>query len=94
MRMPPLRKTPLSLPVRVFRALRPSAINDDGAKTYIEFPADRPLPAVFGYDARGREVLVQGAMRDGQYVIDGVKPKLLFRIDNSRATATRVRVRD
>lgn len=76
------------------KALRPTAISDDGAKTYIEFAADRPLPAVFGYDEHGREALVEGAMRDGQYVLDGVKPKLLFRIDKRSATATRVTVRD
>lgn len=76
------------------KALRPVAISDDGAKTYIEFAADRPLPAVFGFDERGREVLVEGAMRDGQYVIDSVKQRLLFRIDKHTASATRVRGRD
>ncbi|MEG3088518.1 TrbG/VirB9 family P-type conjugative transfer protein [Sphingomonas sp. PB4P5] len=76
--------------LRGAKALLPEAISDDGTKTFIEFPADRPLPAIFAYDEHGREVLVEGAMRAGQYVIDGVKPKLLFRIDKRTATATRV----
>ena len=75
-------------------ALRPEGISDDGVKTYIDFAPGRALPAVFAVDAAGREVLVEGAMRDGQYVIDGVKAKLVFRIDRNRATATRVRVKD
>lgn len=75
------------------KPLRPTAISDDGAKTYIEFATDRPLPAVFAVDDAGREMLVDGAMRDGQYVIDAVRPELLFRIDKQTARATRVRVR-
>ena len=73
------------------RALRPSQIDDDGVHTYIVFPADKPLPAIFAIDEKGREMLVDGAMRDGQYVIDDVKPKLLFRLDKDYATAVRVK---
>ena len=72
-------------------ALRPVAISDDGAKTFIEFAPERAMPAVFAIDATGKEVLVEGATRDGQYVIDSVKAKLVFRIDRNRASATRVR---
>jgi type IV secretion system protein VirB9 len=72
------------------KALRPSQIDDDGVHTYIVFPADKPLPAIFAIDEKGREMLVDGGMRDGQYVIDGVRPKLLFRLDKDLATAVRV----
>ena len=75
------------------RALRPSQIDDDGVHTYIVFPADKPLPAIFAIDAKGQEMLVDGAMRDGTYVIDDVKPKLLFRLDSDVATATRVKTK-
>lgn len=73
------------------RAIRPSQIDDDGEKTYIVWPADKPLPAVFAIDEKGREMLVDGHMRDGQYVIDSVKPKLLFRLDKDLASAVRVK---
>jgi type IV secretion system protein VirB9 len=73
------------------RAIRPSQIDDDGEKTYIVWPADKPLPAVFAIDEKGREMLVDGYMRDGQYVIDSVKPKLLFRLDKDLASAVRVK---
>jgi type IV secretion system protein VirB9 len=75
------------------KALRPTAISDDGAKTYIEFAVDRPLPAVFAINEAGQETLVDGVMRAGQYVIDAVRPKLLFRIDRQTARATRIRAR-
>lgn len=72
------------------RALRPSWISDDGTRTYIEWPKDVGLPAVFTIDARGREALVNGYMRDGLYVIDSVLPRLVFRIDSSVARAVRL----
>lgn len=71
------------------RALRPSAIGDDGIRTYIEWPVDRTLPAIYALDERGRETLVNGMMRDGQFVIDSVSQRLIFRIDRQIARATR-----
>ncbi len=73
------------------KALRPSRIADDGRHTYIEWPRDRTLPAVYALDPEGRELLVNGAMRDDLFVIDSVAPKLVFRIDQQVATAERVR---
>jgi type IV secretion system protein VirB9 len=72
------------------RDLRPSRISDDGRRTYIEWPADRALPAVYSLDARGQEMLVNGNMRDDLYVIDQVLPRLVFRIDEHVAHAVRV----
>lgn len=73
------------------RALRPSRIADDGRHTYIEWPRDRTLPAVYAIDAEGRESLVNGAMRDDLFVIDSVASKLVFRIDQHVARAERIR---
>ena len=75
------------------RRLRPSRIGDDGRQTFIEWPEDRPLPAVYGVGRDGQETLVNGMMRDGVYVIDSVLPTLVFRIDRDVARATRVRER-
>lgn len=74
-------------------AIRPSGIDDDGAKTYIEWPADATLPAVYSVDAKGNESLVNGNMRDGIYVIDNVVQRLVFRLDKQSARAARVEAR-
>jgi type IV secretion system protein VirB9 len=73
------------------RALRPSRIADDGRHTYIEWPRDRALPAVYALDGEGRESLVNGAMRDDLFVIDAVAPRLVFRIDQHVARAERIK---
>ncbi len=72
------------------RALRPSRISDDGTHTYIEWPRERTLPAVYALDERGQETLVNGMMRDDLFVIDAVVSRLVFRIDRDVARATRV----
>ncbi len=72
------------------RTLLPEAISDDGIRTFIEWPADGPLPAVYSADTDGRETLVNGNMRGKFFVIDGVSPRLVFRIDRHRARADRV----
>lgn len=72
------------------RTLRPSRISDDGRHTYIEFPRDQAIPAIYAVDERGGESLVNGMMRDDLFVIDSVVPRLVFRIDQHVARATRV----
>jgi type IV secretion system protein VirB9 len=76
--------------LRGAQALRPSGIHDDGVHTYIDWPEDRSLPAIYAIDDRGKETLVNGMMRDGRMVIDSVQQKLVFRIDNRSATALRI----
>ena len=74
------------------KALRPSEISDDGVHTYIRWPRDRSLPAVYTVTDGGLEMLVNGMMReDDLFVIDSVHRKLVFRIDGDVATATRQR---
>lgn len=70
--------------------VRPIRISDDGIHTYIEWPHDDPVPAVYAVDRSGRESLVNGMMRDDIFVIDSISPKLVFRIDNHVARARRV----
>jgi type IV secretion system protein VirB9 len=72
------------------QSLRPSRISDDGQHTYIEFPRDAAIPAIYAVDERGNESIVNGMMRDDLYVIDAVVPRLVFRIDQHVARATRL----
>jgi len=76
------------------KALRPSMVVDDGQHTYIEWPAERTLPAVFAIDEHKEEVAVDGFMRNGRYVIDAVKPRLVFRLGKEAAFATRLKQRE
>jgi type IV secretion system protein VirB9 len=74
------------------KALRPSEISDDGVHTYIRWPLDRALPAVYAVTDGGQEMLVNGMMRaDDLFVVDSISRKLVFRIDGNVATATRQR---
>lgn len=75
------------------RALRPAAISDDGVRTYIEWRDRQAIPAVFAIDDQGDELLMDGHVRDGLFVIDAVHRTLLFRLDRQTARASRNRVR-
>jgi len=72
------------------KALIPSGMHDDGIHTYIEWPPGRTLPAIYAVNDQGKETLVNGMMRDGWMVVDSIQAKLIFRIDNSSATAQRI----
>lgn len=72
------------------RALRPSAVTDDGVRTYINWPADSAIPATFQLGDDGQERLVNGVMRGNRFVVDGIAKKLLFRIDARVASVTRL----
>lgn len=71
------------------KSLWPIAIADDGEKTYIEWPRNSDLPAVYALDQAGREVLVNGMVRGDNYVMDQVASRLVFRIDKRVARARR-----
>lgn len=71
------------------QSVRPSLIWDDGSKTYLDWPANAELPAVFAVDARGGETLVNGYWRNGHYVIDAIYSRLIFRLDRAYARADR-----
>ena len=71
-------------------AVRPSFVRDDGDKTYIGWPTNRAIPAVFALDDTGQETLVDGMMRDDLMVVDRVVTRLIFRIDQRVARADRI----
>lgn len=71
------------------RELRPLSMSDDGRATTITWPQNTPFPAVSILDRDGKEALVNGAVRDGRYVIDQVADRYIFRADGRTATATR-----
>jgi type IV secretion system protein VirB9 len=72
------------------KALRPSRIDDDGARTYLEWAPEQLLPAVFALNELGGEEMVDGYMRGGIYTIDRVNRVLVFRIDRKSAKAERI----
>lgn len=72
------------------KAVRPSRVRDDGAKTYIEWDERQALPAVFALGSTGREEIVEAYMRGGVVTIDRVYPSLVFRIDKVSAKARRI----
>jgi type IV secretion system protein VirB9 len=72
-------------------ALRPEAVSDDGRHTYVAWPRDASIPAIYSIDAYGKETLVNGMMgTDDVYVVDGVPRVLMFRIDRASARAERI----
>lgn len=71
------------------RAIRPSAMDDDGVHTYLEWLPGQTMPAVFAIGAHGQETLVNGMVRDGRYVIDSISDRLVFRLDAQIAYAVR-----
>jgi type IV secretion system protein VirB9 len=75
--------------IRGARAIKPSNIYQIGTMTAIEWPADSPMPAVFGVE-NGQETLINGEMRDGRYMVAGTPPKLIFRLGKQVASAIRL----
>lgn len=71
------------------KGLRPTAVIDDGVKTYIQWAPDQALPATFAIGPTGDEQMVDGYMRAGIYTLDRVYEILIFRIDKSSAKAVR-----
>ena len=71
------------------REVRPSAIRDDGAKTFIHWPANAAVPAVFALE-HGHEEMVNGFVRGGVFTIDRIHLHLVFRIDQLQAEAVRL----
>ncbi|NBC35634.1 TrbG/VirB9 family P-type conjugative transfer protein [Novosphingobium sp. FSY-8] len=71
-------------------ALWPEEMSDDGTFTRMRWAADRRLPAIYAQGAGGALALVNGLMRDGVYVIEGVHARLVFVAGGQRAAATRI----
>lgn len=75
------------------KALRPSSISDDGQFTAIVWPQEATMPAVYFVDAHGEEAIVNGTVRDGAYMIEGVASRLVFRLGRASARAHRLTVK-
>ncbi len=71
-------------------SIRPASMYDNGSATFVEWRDDGQIPAVFMINDQGKEVLINGAVRDGKYVIDLIADRFVFRLGNQQATATRV----
>ncbi len=71
------------------RGLWPESISDDGQFTSLRWPEDASLPAVYKEDQQGDLALVNGVMRDGVFVLEGVPGRLVFIQGKARATALR-----
>jgi type IV secretion system protein VirB9 len=57
----------------------PTLVYDDGRFTYLRFPGNREVPAVFHVLGDGSETLVNARMEDDLLVIDRVNRKLMLR---------------
>jgi type IV secretion system protein VirB9 len=71
-------------------AIRPASMYDDGTSTFIVWRDDSQIPAIFMLNDQNVEVLINGAMRNGKYVVDLIADRFIFRLANQKATATRV----
>ena len=57
----------------------PTLVFDDGRFTYLRFPGNREVPAVFHVLGDGRETLVNVRMEDDLLVVDRVSRRLMLR---------------
>lgn len=71
------------------QALWPVELGDDGARTRMRWAEGAAMPAVYGVGPQGR-ALVNGAMRDGYYVVEGVYAWLTFIAGHGRAEGRRI----
>lgn len=71
------------------RSVRPRTIRDNGTDTRIVWDGTVELPAVFGIDENGEEMLLNGRMTSTGYLVEGVHDRLVFRMGKNAATARR-----
>ncbi|WP_234265791.1 TrbG/VirB9 family P-type conjugative transfer protein [Hydrogenophaga sp. NFH-34] len=57
----------------------PTLVYDDGRFTYLRFPGNREVPAVFHVLGDGSETLVNARMEDDMLVVDRVSRRLMLR---------------
>lgn len=68
------------------RDIIPSAVFDDGQRTYFRWAEGTSTPAVFLLGDDGQESLVESAYRDGYQVVEQLAPR--FRLRNGGAVTT------
>ncbi|MFP8778103.1 TrbG/VirB9 family P-type conjugative transfer protein [Hydrogenophaga sp. RWCD_12] len=59
--------------------ITPTLVYDDGRFTYLKFPGNREVPAVFHVLGDGSETLVNARMEDDTLVVDRVSRRLMLR---------------
>lgn len=72
------------------KELRPTSMFDDGQTTSIIWPASLRMPAVYIELAKGKLALVNGVVRDGAFVVEGVFRKFIFLLGSKQAQAVRL----
>lgn len=80
---------PASYKLHGEKSIWPATIFDDGIATTIRWSVDRTIPAVYQQDEQNQLALVNGVMRNGAYVVEGVHRRLVFVLGRTRATAVR-----
>jgi hypothetical protein len=68
-------------------------INAEENRLSIQWTEGATLPAMFRIEGDGREYAINGEMQNGSFVLEGLPKKLVFRLDEMKATATRVSIR-
>jgi type IV secretion system protein VirB9 len=61
----------------------PTLVYDDGRFTYLRFPGNREIPAVFHVLGDGSETLVNARMEDDLLVVDRISRRLMLRAGSS-----------
>ena len=72
------------------KLLRPTAMFDDGQTTSIVWPPSQRMPAVYIEMSKGKLALVNGVVRDGAFVVEGVFRKFVFLLGSKQAQAIRL----
>jgi len=74
------------------RAVAPLQIFDDGRRTWLQFPAGQPVPAIFARLPNGDQLLMPTAGQAGLLMLDGVWPQLMMRGGSLQSAALRLPV--
>lgn len=75
--------------------LAPTAVFDDGARTYFQFGARTDIPAIFASDSRHRKMdVVEFAVRGGYVVVPHVSDHWVLVLGKDRLTVARTDSRD
>jgi len=72
------------------KALWPVEMSDDGQFTRLRWADGAAMPAVYSADAWGNRALLNGVVRDGAYVVEGVFARLAFIAGGHGAKAKRL----
>jgi len=72
------------------RAVAPLQIFDDGYRTWLQFPAGQPVPAIFARLPQGDQLLMPTLGQAGLLMLDGVWPQLMMRGGSLQSVALRL----